>query len=72
MTETHNTKNGWSRQLYGLTLSYQISGDEMRHTNRDSMTGADFEVYSIHESSESRPSLSILCDVLSWIIDIVN
>jgi len=34
-------KKGWSRQLYGLTMSYEINGDEMRHTNRGSMTGAD-------------------------------
>jgi len=29
-----------------------------------SMTGANLRVYSMHESSESRLSQSILCDVL--------
>jgi len=57
---------------YGLTLSYEINGDEMRHTNWGSMTGADLGVYSMHESSESRLSLSILYDVLSWMIDVIN
>jgi len=32
----------------------------------NSMTGADLVVYSMHESSGSRLSLSILYDVLSW------
>jgi len=35
------------------------------------MTGANLGVYSIHESFGSRLSLSILCDVLSWMMDIV-
>jgi len=26
-------KKGWSGQSYGLTLSYEINGDEIRHTN---------------------------------------
>jgi len=26
-------KEGWSGQLYGLTLSYEVNGNEMRHTN---------------------------------------
>jgi len=58
-------KNGWSGQSYGLTLSYEINGDEMRHTNWSSITVADLGIYSIHESSGSRSSLSILYDVLS-------
>jgi len=37
-----------------------------------SMIGANIGVYSMHESSGSRLSLSILCDVLSWMIDVVN
>jgi len=37
-----------------------------------SMTGVDLEVYSMHESSGSRSSLSILYDVLSWMIYVVN
>jgi len=65
-------KKGWLRQLYGLTLSYEINSDEMRHTNWGSMTGADLRVYSMHESSGSRLNLSILYDVLSWMIDVVN
>jgi len=65
-------KKGWSRQLYGLTLSYDINDDEMRHTNRGSMTDADLGVYSMHKSSGNRLSLFILCDVLSWMIDVVN
>jgi len=38
----------------------------------DSMIGADLGVYSTHESSGIRSSLSILYDVLSWMIDVVN
>ena len=38
----------------------------------DSMTGADLRIYSTHESSESRSSLFILYDVLSWMIDVIN
>ena len=53
-------KKDWSRQLYGLTLSYEINGDETRHTNWGSMTGVDLGVYSMHESFRSRSSLSIL------------
>ena len=34
-------KKDWSGQSYGLTLSYEINGDEMRHTNWGSMTRAD-------------------------------
>jgi len=63
---------GWSGQLYGLTMSYEINGDEMRHTNWGSMISADLGVYSMYGSSKSRLSLSILCDVLSWMIDVVN
>jgi len=37
-----------------------------------SMTGADLGVYSMHESFGSRSSLSILYDVLSWMIDVIN
>ena len=58
-------KKGWSRQLYGLTLSHEINDDEMRHTNRGSMTDADLGVYSMHESSGNRLSLSIDCYVLN-------
>jgi len=28
-----NLKEDWSRQSYGLTLSYEVNGNEMRHTN---------------------------------------
>ena len=36
------------------------------------MTGGNLGVYPMHESSENRLSLSILCDILSWMIDVVN
>jgi len=37
-----------------------------------SIIGANFGVYSMHEAFGSRLSLSILYDVLSWMIDVVN
>jgi len=36
------------------------------------MTGVNLEVYSMHESSRSKFNFSMLCDVLSWMIDVVN
>jgi len=37
-----------------------------------SMTGANLEVYSMHDSSKTRFNFSILCDVLSWMIDVIS
>jgi len=36
------------------------------------ITSANFWVCSMQESSRSRLILSILCNVLSWMIDVVN
>jgi len=62
----NNMKKGWSGQSYGLTLSYEINGDEMRHTNWGSMTGANLGVYLMHESSGSR-SRVCLYYMMSWV-----
>ena len=53
----------------GLILLYEVNGNEMRHINW--VRGTDLKVYSMYESSRSRLSLSILFDVLSWMINVV-
>jgi len=59
-------------QSYGLTLSLRLMLMRWDIQIGASMTGRNLGVYSMCESFGYRLSLYILCDVLSWMIDVVN